>query len=81
MAALLSACSTTALYPPKAPDLTSDDQGRLFQQSEQLLESQDWDQALSGFSRYLSQPRIGHEEIADHGQGRGGEEDPEHRNG
>ena len=55
MAALLSACSTTALYPPKAPDLTSDDQGRLFQQSEQLLESQDWDQALSGFSRYLSQ--------------------------
>ena len=55
IAAFVSACSTPALYSPGPPGLSSDDEGRLFQQSEKFLEGRDWDQALSGFSGYLSQ--------------------------
>lgn len=62
---LLSACVSTPVYTPEpAPPATGPGEP-LFQQAEQLLGSDDLEQALAGYSRYLSQyPQGGRADIA-----------------
>ena len=54
LVALICACVSTAPQPPFAGKGPSDAESVLFQQAEEFLATQQWQQALSGFSQYLS---------------------------
>ncbi len=51
---LISACVSSPLYIPGSPAGPQDDESKLFQQAEKALNRQDQQQALAGFSQYLS---------------------------
>jgi branched-chain amino acid transport system substrate-binding protein len=55
LAVLICACASTGLQPPATGGGPADAESVLFQQAEQLLATQQWQQAMSGFSQYLSQ--------------------------
>jgi ABC-type branched-subunit amino acid transport system substrate-binding protein len=55
LAALIYGCVSTGMQPPAAEVGPSDAESALFHQAEQFLTTQQWQQALSGFSQYLSQ--------------------------
>ncbi|MEJ2660762.1 MAG: penicillin-binding protein activator [Desulfobacteraceae bacterium] len=54
LAVLICACVSTGPQPPFTGSGPSDDESALFQQAEQFMATQQWEQALSGFSQYLS---------------------------
>jgi branched-chain amino acid transport system substrate-binding protein len=54
LAVLICACASTGPKPQFAGGGPSDAESVLFQQAEQFMATQQWQQALSGFSQYLS---------------------------
>ena len=54
LAVLICACVSTGPQPPVAGGGPSDTESVLFQQAEQFMATQQWQEALSGFSQYLS---------------------------
>jgi branched-chain amino acid transport system substrate-binding protein len=54
LAALICGCVSTGMQPPAGEAGPSDAESALFHQAEQFMAAQQWQQALSGFSQYLS---------------------------
>jgi ABC-type branched-subunit amino acid transport system substrate-binding protein/thioredoxin-like negative regulator of GroEL len=54
LAVFIHGCVSTGLQPPESGAGPSDAESVSFQQAEQFLASQQWQQALVGFSQYLS---------------------------